>query len=480
MSTASNEGDRIAMSQKDRDRLRVLRSVLEGQRTQVEAARLLQLTPRHVRRLVGRLQLEGDSALVHGLRGKPGNHRKDASLRSQIIDLYKRDYPDFGPTLASEKLAERGLVVSPDTLRRWLLDEGLWQPQRRREQHRSRRPRRSCFGELIQMDTSIHDWTEGRGEQMVLIHMIDDATSRLLGRFYDADTVLNHMDLLWRWLQGHGRPLALYTDRHSIFEPQGVDLPEDAETQFGRALRELDIELIRARSPQAKGRVERSFNTAQDRVVKEMRLANVKTIVQANDLLDGGGLLAKHNRLFSKPARETGDAHRAVGNSFNLSAILSFQEERTVANDYTVRFENRHYQLDKPIYPGERKGKVVIEIRLDGSMAIRFREYYLKYHEIEIASTPAPVPPPSLGGSAPQTPRSLPQEGPTPGEEQKEASSSKKENEAPGVQPTAGRSGRTSAEPYPPDGAAEHTKKGPHRPAADHPWRRSFRQKRQP
>ena len=180
MSTASNEGDRIPMSQQERDRLRVLHSVLDGERTQVEAARLLQLTPRQVRRLQQRLQQGGDAALVHGLRGQPSNHRMDAKLRSRVLRVYRKDYPDFGPTVAAEKLAERGLVVSPDTLRRWLLAEGLWQIQRRREQHRSRRPRRACFGELVQMDTSIHDWTEGRGEDMVLIHMIDDATSRLL------------------------------------------------------------------------------------------------------------------------------------------------------------------------------------------------------------------------------------------------------------------------------------------------------------
>ncbi|HTU06368.1 MAG TPA: ISNCY family transposase, partial [Trebonia sp.] len=363
MSTASNEGDRIAMSQRERDRLRVLHSVLEGQRTQAEAARLLRLSPRQVRRLVQRLQQGGDAALVHGLRGKPSNHRKDVTLRRQVLRLYRKEFHDFGPTFAAEKLGERGLEVSADTLRRWLLAEGLWQRQRQRDQHRSRRPRRSCFGELVQMDTSIHDWTEGRGEDMVLMHMIDDATSRLLARFYDADTVLNHMDLLLRWLRAFGRPLALYTDRHSIFEPQdkGQSLA-DAETQFGRALRELDIELIRARSPQAKGRVERSFGTAQDRLVKEMRLAKVKTIVAANALLDGG-LLAKHNRLFSVPPRDSGDAHRAVGTAFNVAAILSLQEQRTVANDYTVRFENRHYQLDKPIYPGERGGKVVMEMR---------------------------------------------------------------------------------------------------------------------
>jgi transposase len=470
MSTASNEGDRITMSQRERDRSRVLRSVLEGQRTQVEAARLLSLTTRQVRRLVQRLQQEGDAALVHGLRGRPSNRRMDAKLRSRVLRVYRKDYPDFGPTFAAEKLAERGLVVSPDTLRRWLLAEGLWQTKRRREEHRSRRPRRACFGELVQMDTSIHDWTEGRGEDMVLIHMIDDATSRLLGRFYDADTTLNHMDLLRRWLRAHGRPLALYTDRHSIFEvhDKGRVVP-GAETQFGRALRELDVESILARSPQAKGRVERSFETAQDRVVKEMRLAKVKTIAQANALLDGG-LMDKHNRMFSVPARDAGDAHRAVGNGFNLAAILSVQDQRVVANDYTVRFENRHYQLDKPIYPGERGGRVVIEVRLDGSMAVRFGGHYLKYHEI--AARPAP-----LGGSAPQTPRSLPHGGPTPPGKEKGPAPAK-EAEPSGVQPTGGRSGRTSAEPCPPDGEGEDTKKGPRRPAADHPWRRGFRGKR--
>jgi helix-turn-helix protein len=469
MTTASNEGDRIAMSQRERDRLRVLHSVLEGKHTQGEAARLLRLTARHVRRLLLRLEQGGDAALVHGLRGKPSNHRKDAKLRSRVLKLYRKKYHDFGPTFAAEKLGESGLEVSADTLRRWLVEEGLWQPHRRREQHRSRRLRRACFGELVQMDTSIHDWTEGRGEEMVLIHMIDDATSRLLARFYDADTVMNHFDLVLRWLQAHGRPLALYTDRHSIFAPQG-QAACDAETQFGRALRELDIELIWAHSPQAKGRVERSFGTAQDRVVKEMRLAKVKTIAQANALLDEV-LLAKHNRMFSVAPREAGDAHRALGSGFNVAAILSLQYQRVVANDYTVRFENRHYQLDKPIYPGERGGKVVLEVRMDGSMAIRFGGHYLNYHEIATAgATPR-------GGSTPQTPRSLPLCRPTPAGGQKAAAPGE-EGRSSGVQPAGGRSGRTPAEPYPPDDAAEDTKKGPYRPAANHPWRRGFRQKR--
>src|SRR5438045_8128151 len=186
-------------------------------------------------------------------------------------------------------------------------------------------------------------------------------------------------------MRGHGRPVALYTDRHSIFEPQdkGRALP-DAETQFGRALRQLGIELIRAHSPQAKGRVERSFGTAQDRWVKELRLAGVSSEAEANQVLER--LLPGHNRRFSKAARQQGDAHRPLGPGHDLKAILSIQEQRVVSNDYTIRFRNRFYQLLKPVYPGERGGKVVIELRLDGSMAVRFGKHYLKYTELPVSA----------------------------------------------------------------------------------------------
>ena len=279
--------DRVEMSQRERDRLRVLHGIEQGQYSQAKAAELLRLTVRQVRRLQRRLEVGGDASLVHGLRGKASNRREDPKVRKQILQAYRKQYAGFGPTLACEKLAEQGLQVSPATLRRWLLTEGLWERQRRRDVHRQRRPRRACFGELVQMDTSLHEWTEGRGEGMVLITMIDDATSRLLARFYPGDTVEAHFDLLERWLRKHGRLLALYTDRHGIFEAHKKGEPDFAgETQFSRALRELDIELIKARSPQAKGRVERSFGTAQDRWVKEMRLADVRTITEANALLD--------------------------------------------------------------------------------------------------------------------------------------------------------------------------------------------------
>jgi transposase len=453
-------GDRIAMSQRERDLLKVMAPVLQGQRTQAEAARLADLSVRQIRRLQRKLE-GGDEALVHGLRGRPSNRRLKSALRQQVLAVYRERFADFGPTFACEKLAEQGLVVSPDTLRRWLIAEGLWQRRRQREPHRSRRPRRACFGELVQIDASIHDWLEGRGEEVVLVNMIDDATSRVLARFYPAATTEAHLDLLGRWLRRHGRPKALYSDRHSIFEPQdkGQALP-DAETQFGRALRELDIGLIRAHSPQAKGRVERSFGTAQDRWVKELRLAGACTLDQANAVLER--LLPEHNRRFAQPAREGSDAHRSLGRSFNLAAILSIQEQRVVSNDYTIRFRNRFYQLLKPAYPGQRGGQVVIELRLDGSMAIRFGKHYLKYEEVR--------PTAGLGGSAPKPPefsalaadaRGAAETGPTSGEEAGPA----------GVQPAGERSGRTPAEPYPPTGAREDKTKPPRRPAEDHPWR---------
>jgi transposase len=465
MSIEGSTTDRISMSQPERDVLQVLKQVVAGTLTQVEAARLLRLSTRQVRRLRRRLEADGDQAVVQRLRGRPSNHRIDPAQRQKVLEAYRRDYPDFGPTFASEKLAEQGLVVSPETLRQWLLAEGLWQRQRQRDPHRQRRPRRACFGELVQMDTSIHDWTEGRGEPMVLVNLIDDATSRVLSGFYEGETVEAHFDLLGRWLRRYGRPLALYTDRDSIFAYQDKGRGDPAGlTQFGRALQELGIELILARSPQAKGRVERFFETAQDRWVKELRLAKVTTRAQANELADRR-LVSEFNRRFAVAPVQAVDAHRPLGPAHNLAAILSVQCARVVTNDYTVRFQNRIYQVGKPVYPGLRGGRVVIELRLDGTMALRFGGRYLKY--TEVAAGPRP------GGSAPRPPEFSAlaadarggEEGPAPGEGAGPT----------GVPPTAGRSGRTPAEPYPPDGGAKDTANASRRPAQNHPWRKGFR-----
>jgi transposase len=468
MKILSEEGDRIEMSRRERDRLKVLYGVVQGERLQKEAARLLRLTTRQVRRLVRRIEDLGDQGLIHRSRGRPSNRRLPAELRQKVLAEYRRSYQGFGPTLASEKLAEQGLRVSHDTLRRWLMAEGLWLGQRKREKHRQRRPRRECFGELVQMDTSIHDWLEGRGETMVLIAMIDDATGRVEAGFYPGETVASHFDLLGRWLRKQGRPLALYTDRDSIFEPTSKGRPDySGQTQFGRALRELGIDRITAYSPQAKGRVERFFGTAQDRWVKELRLAGVTTRAQANVLLRSK-LLPQFNRRFSVAPARRRNAHRDLGPEHGLPAILSVQHSRGVDNDYTVRFRNRCFQLHKPAWPGLRRGKVVLEERLDGTLRIRFGARYLGFHEIPPRLTSS-LPRAALGGSAPQTPRSLTPLRPTP--LSKDRDRTERAVRSPGVQPTVRRSGRTPAEPYPPNGKAKAKQDKPNRPAKNHPWR---------
>ena len=369
--------DRIAMSQKERDILKVTSLVLKGQRTQVEAARLLDLSDRQIRRILKRLREHGDAGAVHRLRGRPSNRRHDPALKEQALAIYRQDYAGFGPTLAAEKLAERGIDLSVDTLHRWLIEAGLWQRQRNRDRHRSRRPRRTCWGELVQADGSEHDWLEGRGPRMSLLVMIDDVTSKVMARFYPAETTQGYMDLLGRYLRKRGRMVALYTDRHSIFWGQ-AEGKTPAKTKFARALEELAIRWIPANSPQAKGRVERFNGTAQDRLVKELRLAKAGTMDQANQVLERTFLPWFNRRCTVQPASPN-NAHRPLHPSMHRPAILSLQETRRVANDYTIRYDNQTYQLLPPAYPGLRGGQVTVEERLDGSRHIRFQDHYLQY-----------------------------------------------------------------------------------------------------
>lgn len=456
-------GDRIEMSQRERDVLKVMAVVLRGERTQAEAGRLLRRSVRQVRRIQRRLESQGDAGVIHRARGRPSNHRIPPAFRQRVLAVYRRDFGDFGPTLAAEKLAQKKLKVCVETLRRWLLAAGLWQRRRQREVHRSRRARRECCGELVQMDTSIHDWLEGRGESMVLTAMIDDATGKILARFYPGETTEGHLDLLGRWLRKYGRPLALYTDRDSIYRVEGKLRPDQPRhTQFSRALSELDVELILAYSPQAKGRVERLFGTLQDRWVKELRLAGVTTRAQANALLERK-LLPEFNRRFAVKPASRNDAHRPLQPSHNLQAILSLQNTRTVANDYTVRFQNAVYQLLPPAWPGLRGGKVIIEQPPKGTLRIRFRQRYLAFERLP-------------NDQRPQTPRSLSLEG-YPAEGQGRRLHSRQRPSA-GLT-TARRSGRTPALPYPPHGKAQCLpKKKVYQPDIHHPWRKRFKPER--
>jgi len=444
---------------------------MTGKRTQAEAARLLHRCVRQVRRIQRRLEAEGDRAVIHRLRGRPSNHRKAKRFRREVLQLYQRQYSDFGPTLAAEKLSRHGVEVCDETLRQWLLAEGLWQRKRKRDQHRRRRARRECLGELVQADGSHHDWLEGRGPRMVLVAMIDDATSKVVARFYPAETTEAYMDLLGRYLRKRGRMLAMYVDRDSIFRAEDKDPrdPQPVLTQFSRALKELGIELILAYSPQAKGRIERFFQTAQDRLVKELRLAGATTIQQANQVLEKK-FLPLFNRRFSVKPDSRNNAHRPLHPSMNLKAILSIQQTRTVTNDYTIRLDNQLYQLLPPAWPGLRAGKVIVEKRLDGSLHIRFGKRYLKYQPI------GPAQPGRSLGALPPDPRSLSHPGTT-AEANKPKGCATEAAQPSAVCPAVGRSGRTPAEPYPPNGKKKPTRKKPWRPPAKHPWRK-FRIKR--
>ena len=462
------EKDRIEMSQRERDVLKVMSLVLKGERTQAEAARLLRRSVRQVRRIQRALEARGDRAVVHGLRGKRSNRAVDQSQRRQALDLYRTQYAGFGPTLAVEKLREsHGLSVSVEGLRQWLLAEGLWKRQRRRDKHRSRRARRSCFGEMVQADASEHDWLEGRGPMLTLVGMIDDATGRIMARFHLAETTAAYMDVLGRWLGKHGRPVSWYCDQHSIFRAEskllGEDEPIPVLTQFSRALEELQIERILANSPQAKGRIERLWGTAQDRLVKELRLANASTLEQANMVLEKVFIPWFNRHCTVKPASEN-DAHRSLGRGHDLPAILSHQEKRVVCNDYTIRFENQVYQLLPPAWPGERGGAVIVEKRLDHSMKIRFKQRYLEYRRIEEAEKGLAAP----GGES----LSLSLK-PIPAEVKAKAKGRATEMTRPcAVHRTGGRSGRTPAEPCPPAGGSCGSSKGAWRPASTHPWRK--------
>jgi hypothetical protein len=460
--------DVVAMSQRERDRLKVMAGVLEGRRSQVEAGRLLKRSVRQVRRILRRLEVEGDAGILHKLRGRASNNCKDRALRQEVLARYRRDYGDFGPTLAAEKLAERGLEVSVETLRQWLVGEGLWRRRRKRDKHRRRRERRECLGELVQGDGSHHDWLEGRGPRMVLVALIDDASSKVVARFYPAETTEAYMDLLGRYLRKHGRMVAMYVDRDSIFraEDQDAQDPRPVETQFSRALEELEIELILAYSPQAKGRIERFFETAQDRLVKELRLAGAARMEEANEVLAKKFLPWFNRRCTVKPASGN-NAHRPLHPSMHLGAILSLQRTRTVANDYTVRLDNVRYQLLPPALSGLRGGKVILERRLDSSLHIRLGRRYLQYERI------GPV---DGLGAPPPDPRSL-SLARTPAGARKKAGRTATTAQPSAVCPACGRSGRTPAEPCPPEGDAEPTVKQPWRPSPQHPWKKSWKKR---
>ena len=375
--------DIIMVRQKELKRLHVIGKVLEKGIREVEAAEVLRLSSRQIRRIVKRVRLEGDKGVIHKSRGQPSNRRISDEVRDKIIQRYRSQYSDFGPTLASEKLQERDqLHISDETLRLWLLESGDWKKRRKTRGHRRWRERKGHRGEMVQIDGSHHDWFEGRGPRCVLMGYIDDATSKVSGRFYEYEGTIPALDSFKRYIQKHGLPMSVYLDRHTTYKSTAKasiedDLNEKVPlSEFERALKELEVKVIHANSPQAKGRVERLFGTLQDRLVKEMRLRGIRTIEEGNGFLKQ--YLPVYNRRFSVPPKEADDLHRSSAKGLNLDAILCIKTERALRNDFTVAYDKKLYQIEDRT----RASKVMVHEQINGSLKITYQDRPLRFKEI--------------------------------------------------------------------------------------------------
>ena len=380
--------DIIMASAEELRRLDIVKRALDGMISQKDGADVVGLSYRQMKRLVARVRVEGEAGIVHRLRGEPGNRAISEEVRAEVLELCSKRYWDFGPTLASEKLNEEyNIVVYHDTLRRWLLatDKGKWEWQRKARPHRQWRQRKDYLGQMVQVDGSHHDWLEGRGPWLVFMGYIDDATGITFGRFYDYEGTMPAMDSLMRYIEKYGIPQIIYLDRHSTYKLTKKQTIEEQLrnemplTQFERAAKELGIIVIHANSAPAKGRIERGFGTHQDRLVKEMRLAGIKTGDGANEFLEW--YLPKHNRKFSISPAKKGNLHWKSPAKKELKKILCMQTERSLRKDSVIEHNSKFYQVED--IPRRRIKKVIVEDRLDGSMHVRNNGSYFKYMEID-------------------------------------------------------------------------------------------------
>jgi transposase len=344
--------EQLVMNRKERERLLVLSRIKDKELGRREGAGILGLSLRQMHRVVLRYRDQQDAGLVHRSRGKASSRRIDPAQKDKTLELYRSTYRSFGPTLLAEKLGkDHGIWVSHDTVRRWLIGEGLLEKPRRGRRSRRRRVRKERFGQMIQMDGSHHAWFAERGEKCCLMVMVDDATGRMKGRFYSGESLAAAMDCFGRWCECFGVPRSLYVDRAGIYrcdrEPTTQELKagKPPVTQFGRAMKELDVRLILARSPQAKGRVERANGTLQDRLVKEMGLERIDTIEQANAWLDKSGFFDELSGKFAVVAQDSTDAHRPLVS--DLKQVLCLKEKRSVSHDGCVQWQGRTLQLLK-------------------------------------------------------------------------------------------------------------------------------------
>lgn len=383
------------MSQSERIRLVVMQQVKQDELTVAEASEVLGLSYRQTKRVWRRYRLDGDRGLVHGLRGKPGKRAKPAKLKTRILARYEERYPDFGPTLAAEYLAVEGMVVDHETLRRWRLAQGKPMMRRRRQRHRQWRERKPCLGAMVQLDGSRHDWFEGRRERCVLMVMVDDATNRVWAQFFEEETTHASFDMLAGWTRRQGLPQSLYVDRDSIYRCEGLGsiqeqmAGKEPQTQFGRAMKQLGVELILANSPQAKGRVERMNGVLQDRLVKALRLGGIGDLKRANEFL-AKDYLPGFNRKFQVEPASPADAHQAVPR--RLDEVLSWEVERVVQRDWTVASGGKWYQLDRQHEALSLVGKkVIVRTLRDGRVQLERRGLKLRWKQLPLRPQRAEV-----------------------------------------------------------------------------------------
>jgi transposase len=389
-----------------------LARVKAGSLTVKSAAQLLHVSYRQAKRLVRRYRAQGAKGLRHGGAGRPSNHARPAAERARVLALIREKYSGpvgarFGPTLAAEHLAlEDELVVHHDTLRRWMLVAGLWSRARKGAPHRARRERKAHFGELVQLDGSFHLWYEDRAPQACLMTLVDDATSRTLGRLGDQETIWAAVDVLRRWIETYGVPHALYTDWKNVYA-RPPNLEEQASgavprTQFGRMCAALDIRIIAANSPQAKGRVERNHGTQQDRLVKKLRRLGIADAPTANAFL-ATTHWPDHNTRFAQLAASADDFHRRAPSRTRLDAVFQLEETRVLSKDWVIQYETRFFQLARQSGQPPARGAVLVRENATGTLEIRYRGRPVTWTELPAAppkrSLPAPQPAPTMRAS---------------------------------------------------------------------------------
>ena len=371
------------MSKKEINQTGVFERLAKKEIKQKEVAKMLDLSTRQIRKKLKEFRRLGPISLIHKLRGKPSNNHLDNDLVNKALEIIEEKYPDFGPTFASEKLWENHMIkINSESLRLKMIKAGLWQAKTKKISHRSWRERKECFGELVQLDGSPHDWFEGKAPICTLLAFIDDSTSKVLHLEFTKEATLPVMQASKNYFEKYGLPHELYVDRGKVFKVNIHNEDEDKITQYRRAIEELEIKMTYARSPQAKGRVERLFGTLQDRLVKELRLKGISNIKEANRFILNE-YLVKHNEKYAICPRSNNNLHREI-NNFNLDDILCLKEKRILNFDFTLRFKNKWFQLEKKqntlIFP---KNEITVTTHLEGNIGISIRNTKLNYHVIE-------------------------------------------------------------------------------------------------